>query len=726
MAEKDKKKEEQQAETAGSATLFTRLYPYRRWLEVLGIIAIIAVGLFVRLEDLSDWEDYPSRALYQDEALLTTFDGYYYISLSRDMLEGTYDSIDEKRAAPEGIKRPFPPPLMSMIAAGLAKITPFSLNWIGAVLPVILGMLLFLPLYGIGRYYGGPAMALTAALMGLLSHYYVYRSSLGWFDTDCMNTTWAMAAAWCALHFGVEQTRRRYWYFAGGVIIFFLFYWWWDMATEVVSAACILPFLVAFIFFYRPPKKEGIIFGGILAVGLVALLFWQGFDLPMDVVKKISSRYSYISKEIKGDFPNMGVTISEQSKPTLEEIVVRSTGSLPILILSGVGFILLCWRKHKESLFLGVPLALGALSFFFAKRFLIFLAPVSALGLGFLIYQLWVWRRKLKLLTYVTPILVLIMAWPAFSTDIRKTFWPKEQPALIHGMVMAKEKTPENSLIWAWWDHGYPMIYWSRRATMNDGSVHQGERSVYNGLPLATWSFRLSANFIQFYANRGISEIRNFYRTVGDAREGYRLIKDILGGGPEEARNILENLQLESVKEKKSVDEWLEFFFPPDPKPAYLFLDWRLVRTAYWWYWLGSWNMEKQDGYHPQLQYYQGLKNDKKNIYGRGIQVQPSTGVMRFNNGMDLKLELLAVHFPNKAPWVKRYSAEDQQKRSDFYFDYHMKNHLGILQDATLANSVFGKLFVRRMMPKDYFKPISLGFPAYQIWEVQADSLEKN
>ncbi|MFW5905999.1 MAG: STT3 domain-containing protein, partial [Desulfobia sp.] len=363
MTKKDKKKRAPLDSPASSSSggespriaepgsFFNRIYPYRRWLEVFGIIIVIAIGLFVRLEDLSDWKAHPERALYQNEALLTTFDGYYYISLSRDLLEGTYDKIDEKRATPEGVERPSPPPLLSVIAAGVAKITPFSLNWIGAVLPVFLGILLFLPLYGLGRYYGGPAMALTAALMGLLSHYYVYRSSLGWFDTDCMNTTWAMAAAWCALHFGVNETRRRYWYFAGGVLVFCLFYWWWNMTPAVVIASCLLPFLVALIFFYRPPKKEGIIFGGIIAAALVALLFWQGFDLPVKIAKEISSKYSYISKEVKGDFPNIGVTISEQSKPTLKEIVARSTGNLPVLFLSGIGFILLCWRKHKESLF---------------------------------------------------------------------------------------------------------------------------------------------------------------------------------------------------------------------------------------------------------------------------------------------------------------------------------------------------------------------------------------
>ncbi|MFP3984038.1 MAG: STT3 domain-containing protein [Desulfurivibrionaceae bacterium] len=739
MTKKDKKKRAPLDSPASSSSggespriaepgsFFNRIYPYRRWLEVFGIIIVIAIGLFVRLEDLSDWKAHPERALYQNEALLTTFDGYYYISLSRDLLEGTYDKIDEKRATPEGVERPSPPPLLSVIAAGVAKITPFSLNWIGAVLPVFLGILLFLPLYGLGRYYGGPAMALTAALMGLLSHYYVYRSSLGWFDTDCMNTTWAMAAAWCALHFGVNETRRRYWYFAGGVLVFCLFYWWWNMTPAVVIASCLLPFLVALIFFYRPPKKEGIIFGGIIAAALVALLFWQGFDLPVKIAKEISSKYSYISKEVKGDFPNIGVTISEQSKPTLKEIVARSTGNLPVLFLSGIGFILLCWRKHKESLFLGVPLALGALSFFFAKRFLIFLAPVSALGLGFLIYQLWDWRRHFRPLTAIAPALVLIMAWPAFSTDMNKDYWPKEKPPIIHGMVEAREKTPEDSVIWAWWDHGYPLVYWSRRATINDGSVHNAERSVYNGFPMSTSSLRLSANFIQFYVNQGRIGIRDFYKAVGDdPRKGYKLIKNILGKGPERAREILTDLELQPIKGRKSVEDWLKFFYPPEPRPAYLFLDWRLVRTAYWWYWLGSWDMDKQDGHHPQIQYYRGLQTDKKIIYGSGIQINPTTGVLQFNPRKRLNLDTLTVHAPDKAPWVKQYETGGQKIPYNLYFDYYLRTRLGILHEEKLADSVFGKLFLRQMQPEKYFKPISLGFPAFQIWEVEADSLTKS
>ena len=215
---------------------WTTLRANKKALEIAALLMVIIVGLIIRLEDIRDWQQQPDIAFYQGEPVLTNFDGYYYLTLARDLVEGTYNKVDEKRAVPDGIDRPSPPPLMSVMAAAVAKVTPFSMSWIGAVFPAVVGVLLALPLFGLGRYYGGAAMGLTAALMGLVSHYYVYRSNLGWFDTDCMNITWAMISAWCFLNFGVKQTSRRYLYFAAGLVNTALFLWWWDMTTNVVIA----------------------------------------------------------------------------------------------------------------------------------------------------------------------------------------------------------------------------------------------------------------------------------------------------------------------------------------------------------------------------------------------------------------------------------------------------------------------------------------------------------
>ena len=199
----------------------------RRWLEVIAFVLVLTIGFTVRFEDIRDWNAHPEWALYEGEPLIIENDGYRYLRYSRDLLEGTYDVVDDKRNAPHGAKRSFPPPLLSLVAVGVAKISPLSLNWLGVVLPPLLGVLLAFPVYGLGRFYGGPITGLMAALLSLLSLEYLYRSSLGWFDADCMNVTWATGGVYCFLRFGVDTGKRRYFYLIGGFIISGLFRWWW-------------------------------------------------------------------------------------------------------------------------------------------------------------------------------------------------------------------------------------------------------------------------------------------------------------------------------------------------------------------------------------------------------------------------------------------------------------------------------------------------------------------
>jgi hypothetical protein len=72
---------------------------------------------------------------------------------------------------------------------------------------------------------------------------------------------------------------------------------------------------------------------------------------------------------------------------------------------------------------------------------------------------------------------------------------------MIEGMARIRVKTPPDAVIWTTWSYGYIIIYWSERATVNDGQAHAGERTVYNYIPLATQSPRLAANFMQFFQN---------------------------------------------------------------------------------------------------------------------------------------------------------------------------------------------------------------------------------
>jgi dolichyl-diphosphooligosaccharide--protein glycosyltransferase len=168
---------------APSGRSFTR--PAVVYWGVLTLIVLAA--LWLRVDDLIAWRQRPQQAFFQGRPLMITFDGYYYLSLARDLLEGTYEDLDSQRGVPASPPRPMPPPLLSLLTAAIARWTAWPLEWIALLLPPLLGVGLAVPLLLLSGLYGGRLIALVAVTMGLFPPYYVYRSHMGWFDTDCLN-----------------------------------------------------------------------------------------------------------------------------------------------------------------------------------------------------------------------------------------------------------------------------------------------------------------------------------------------------------------------------------------------------------------------------------------------------------------------------------------------------------------------------------------------------------
>lgn len=690
----------------------------RVWLQVLALVCVVALGLWVRLEDLVTWNKEPGRAFYAGEPLLTALDGLFYLTLARDLVEGTYRPVDEKRSVPDSPPRPSPPPLISVVTAGVARVLPLSINWVAVLLPAVLGILIVFPLYGLGRFFGGPLAGTVAALMGVLPPYYVYRSALGWLDTDSLNVTFASTAAFCFLKFGLTPGLRRYWYFAGGLVTFGLFLWWWDQTPHVVTIICLAPLAVALVFFYRPEGRERWLFYSAFGSGVVCLLLWKGTTLIPQFIGVLESQFSYIAKDTTGPFPNIGVSISEQVRPTFGSMVTISSGNLLTFVTAVCGLGWLVWRHWKESLFLGVLFCLSAFAFLYARRFAIFCVPLVGLGIGFLISELWRLRTRLKPLTYGTPCFVAVLVWPMLQINHAQTYWPKEPPPIVSGLVLAEKKTPPDAVIWAWWDHGYTIPYWARRASMNDGSVHSGERSFFNGMPLATDNERLAANFMHFYVVRGIPGIHQLFAAMGDDQaKGLRLIKSVLAAGPEQARTILEQAQLPAIPDRTTPEEWLEFFFPANPRSVYLLLDDLLTRTSYWWFWFGTWDIDKRDGIHADYRLIPNVFEENGVLRAKGDFLEIDTRTGRANLGNQI-IPLEELTF-----WD---GAKNQSKRfnskSGIVFEVSAQTHLGVMMNRDMAASVFNRLYFRQTYSPQYFRPVIMNSPWHQLWEVKGDS----
>ncbi len=687
------------------------------WFEIIALIIVIAVGISFRLEDLEQWHKYEQKAFFNKQPLHTTFDAWFYLSLAQDLVDGTYNPINEMRGVPDCPPRPSPPPLISVMAAGIAKATSFSLSWIGAVLPTILGSLLAIPLYLLGRFYGGPVMGITAALMSLLYPFYIYRSNIGRFDTDCLNATWAVSSAYVFLRFGIEKTKKRYLYFLGGIIIYGLFLWWWDQTPAAATAITIMPLAVALAFFYRPEGKEGKLFYAITGCALIVFLLTVGPDKPVKIIKSIWLNYLYISKDSSGTFPNIGITISEQSKPSLALIISYTTKNILAFIFAITGVFLLFWKHFKNSLFL-VSLVVLSIATFFANRFLIFMIPMVALGTGFSMSMLWGLRKRFAPLYLICPLLIVLFVWPLYLSNKTYIQWPKEPGPTAEGMYTVQQKTPSDAVIWAWWDHGHALTYLARRAAINDGIIHGGERTVYTAIPLTTDSYRMAANFMQFYVIRGKKGIKQFYKAAGNKpAAGLKLIKKILRAGPADAVAIIKEANLKPIGNLQNTQDWLEFFFPAEKRPVYLFLDNLLPKIAYWWYWFGTWDIEKQDGRHPVFKIFYNMHNKKDQlIAGYNFILDKKTGKLHMGN-RTIQLSFFGIRKKNA------FEKKSYNNNSTYRFEYFERSRYGALMDSEISESVFNKLYIRHLYHKKYFKPLKLRPPYYQIWEVKGDSL---
>lgn len=675
------------------------------------MLLLLIFAFFVRIEDLSTWATNPELAFVGTEPLLTNFDGYYYLDLARAVLEGHYESIDLQRAVPDGYARPSFPPLLSWLTAQLATATSLSLNWLAVLLPAFLGTLVVFPLYGLGVAMKDRVAGIIAALVGSTSAYYLTRTSLGWFDTDCLNSTFPFLIAFLLIRFGFEQKLRRYWHLSGAAAASGLFLWWWDSTPEVVVLMVLGTFAASCVSMYFQKKGGGLRFLVASGVLLVLLLWWKGPDLFLQIGERALSYVEYIGKKQAGAFPNVGVAIGEQQRPSFS-FVARAVAGTPLgLALAGLGLAAMIRSRARESMVLLLPACAGLLGFF-AERFLLFLAPLAALGMGFLFAELWQRSKASWWRQAVTIILLVVSVSPIAYQAVAKTNWPQSSPWLVTGLEEAARVTEPGAVIWAMSDHGYGINYWARRATISDGSVHGGEHTVYNNLPLAVSDVHLSRNFIHFYVARGIRGVHRFYEAAGGPARGFPLMVEILRAGPEDTEQIVAEHLMPVADEGVAPEDWARFFFPEEKRPVYVLVDWRMLKTAYWWYWFGTWDVTAGVGTHPRVQLAAdvSIAGDVVNAPGEW-RADMSTGVI---SGKDFSLSLSSLVRQDEEQSVTISYGRPGGMNLLFY----EPAALGVFQAVEFQESVFSRLFFGPAPDERYFSRVAGKLPAFQLFRV--------
>ncbi|MCZ7597639.1 MAG: hypothetical protein M5U09_07760 [Gammaproteobacteria bacterium] len=219
------------------------------WWTIAALAAVFVFALFLRLDNLVRWQELPHAYFVDDAPMLLNVDGYYYLDLARDLVEGNYKPVDLDRVVPDGRPRPLPPPLLPVLTASVQKLSGASFEWVGVVLPAVVGAFIVLPVFALGYRLGGGVMALVAAFAAAASPHYLQRTTLGWFDTDGLVVVLPLAIARALMRFAETGGAHRWRYLAAAVVFEMIMLWWWDYGLGPSLAAFLLPFAVA-VFLY--------------------------------------------------------------------------------------------------------------------------------------------------------------------------------------------------------------------------------------------------------------------------------------------------------------------------------------------------------------------------------------------------------------------------------------------------------------------------------------------
>lgn len=699
----------------------------RRYLWWALLLVVLAVSVFMRVQDYPAWRDNPEVFFFDGQPLLLNGDGYHYLRLARDYRDGRYAPVDELRTTPEHPPRPTPVPLLSALTAAVSAFSPLSLDWAAVALPVVLSLLLAIPLLTLCRQLRIPPFAsLIAVLVALNTHWFITRTRLGAFDTDCLIVAFVLGAQTAALGFGLYRGRRRYGYLLGAALNAALFAWWWDQAPEAVALICVAPLALSAAFYYRPPRREALIAaGGVAAVAGLLAAGGQFAGLAR-------TAREVLLFGVKGGgatgFPQAADSIAELDDFNLQALVDNTTGFSPTLLLGACGLLYLLCRQPRAALTaLAVPVVLALSVLQFGLRGFLFWGPVLGIGIAVALTLPAAAARRFVPQTPVPRLIAAVMIPAGAALVITPPLARELNPALLAPLVLPNlpviraidAHTPPDALVWAPWSLGYPIMYYTGRRVLMDGQFMDGERQVYANLPLAGPDPALARNFMRFYAARGLSGARRIVQLSGSADAGLNWIREWFGQNADAAARSLCRLAGDSQPppaDLATLQACRDFLFPDHTGPLYLALDGGQLRGS--WFWFGTWDPGRQTGRpSAHLLFDQARREGDTMFMSDDLSFDVNRGMKRmvlYTNGGEIREPITRfITYTGSALEEKRYG-----EAGGLHFEWMPHARFGILMSGEVAESVLNRMFIRHTMNPAYFRHAFVQSPAVSLWEV--------
>jgi len=378
-------------------------------------------------------------------------------------------------------------------------------------LPAVFGSLVVIPLFLIGRTLKNDILGVFAALIGSIAWSYYNRTMIGYYDTDMLVIVLLVFIFWGIIEFFVNKNEKMFlvvplliifyegWYpqcrtVLLAILLFgFIYAYFFDRNKKsflflitVMFSLSSFPFYInlifVFVLFYLKQKKE--IFDSnkniliLFVLGLVILSFSGTFNILLGKFLAYFDRGD-IEKD-KLHFYSVMKTIREASHIPYTLVANRISGSVPLFILSFIGYVLMIIRYPVMAISLP-SVILGIMAFKLGLRFTIYAVPFFALGFSY--FALLVAENLSRFINNTSKILKIIVALffvgSSLYANIAHVMQYKVPTTLLKQEVesldlLSKIATPDDYVL-TWWDYGYPIRYYVGTKTLADGGKHSGE-----------------------------------------------------------------------------------------------------------------------------------------------------------------------------------------------------------------------------------------------------------
>ena len=502
--------------------------PFMFGIFITAVLAVFILSIHSRYDQLKVWQDNHDKYFVDNIPMMSTLDAYKFIRHARENRENTFDPsvLDTKIFYPDNSPFPDPLPLLSLMLDYISRFTGNDLYNTAINMIPYMSSLFIIPLciyFYIVRF---SFMGIMAGFITTFSPVFYSRSTIGRFDTDGLNLFFLFTASIFLYLAGKNSNNYKKIFIYSGLlgITVFLFYRFYHHGMFNIIY---LVMLAVFLFISKVSWKH-ILTALVLYILLSSPLYlYWAFDQFVHAINV------YIFKEktgIQALFPNVYKTISEaKSAPVLDILGKYVLRNIYVSVLGITGSILFVIFNFKKAFPLLPVVMLSMMSFISAVRFSMFLASVIGAGIGYIFYLLTVFIvnkvNNNSNAHYVRYTAISLFSGIFLSILLAgKTVAYGEVPAAsikpeIYKMFYEmKEKLPQGSAVYSWWDYGLAITDATGFPVFHSGMSQETPKTWMIALSLVSDEKTLYniASYIDTFGRKEVEEMAKNNASLND------------------------------------------------------------------------------------------------------------------------------------------------------------------------------------------------------------------